>query len=652
VRTILALACLFFACLASAATLPIAGDFEQPAGDRPGPAQWYAVPHFPDGDLRATMSWVDDVAHTGDHAVSITLDPDVHSSEISYNWTTRVQGYQVGATYALSGWVKTEALTAPASLVMQCWNEDSSEQLAFASTATGYRLQGDTDWTRVWTVITVPEGTARLVIRALNHAAPGKGGTVWFDDLELHQVDDTLAEGPAAIEGTWHGVLNAAGTELNLFFHVDQTDKGWTFTVDSPDQSANGLAVVDVDLRDGVASFQLARIPARFEGRLVADRLEGHWHQGMALPLTLTRLADGEEAPARARPQEPQPPFPYTSEDVWYEVIPSAGGSPHIIHGTLTRPAGAGPHPVVLLISGSGPQDRDETLFGHKPFWVLADHLGRHGLAALRVDDRGVGKSTGDHAAATSADFAEDVLAGVRNLRTRDGIDPDRIALLGHSEGGLIAPMVAVADPGVAAIVLMAGPGVPGREILMLQQQLILAASDVTPEEIATAQVNQEALLTIALADEDSTTRAVRLADHLRGVYAGLSDQERAGAGPEDAFVKAGSRQMLSSWMRWFLAHDPRPVLGQVRCPVLAVNGSRDVQVDADQNLPAIAAALAAGGNPDHTEVVLDGLNHLMQPAVTGGLEEYVTIEQTLAPAFLDTVTSWLAERLEVRAPD
>jgi pimeloyl-ACP methyl ester carboxylesterase len=530
---------------------------------------------------------------------------------------------------------------------MQCWNEDNSEQLAFATTANGYRLQGDTDWTRVWTVITVPEGTASLVIRALNHAAPGKGGTAWFDDLELHLVDDALAEGPAALAGAWHGVLQAGGTELNLIFHVDQTDKGWTFTVDSPDQSANGLPVVDVDLRDGVASFQLARIPARFEGRLVADRLEGHWHQGAALPLTLTRLADGEDAPARARPQEPQPPFPYTSEDVSYEVLPSAGGSPHVIHGTLTRPAGDGPHPVVLLISGSGPQDRDETIFGHKPFWVLADHLGRHGLAVLRVDDRGVGKSTGNRTAATSADYAEDVLAGVRYLRTRDDIDPGRIALLGHSEGGLIAPMVAAADPGVAAIVLMAGPGVTGQEILMLQQQLILAASGATPEKLAASQVDQRALLAIATADEDSATRATRMADHLRGVYARLSDQERAEAGPEDAFVRMSSRQMLSSWMRWFLAHDPAPVLGQVRCPVLSVNGSLDVQVDADQNLPAIAAALGAGGNPDHTEVVLEGLNHLMQPAVTGGVEEYVTIEQTLAPAFLDTVTSWLVERLE-----
>ncbi|MEZ4387970.1 MAG: alpha/beta fold hydrolase [Candidatus Krumholzibacteriia bacterium] len=634
---------------ASAAPLPVAGDFEQASADRPGPAGWVAGPRLAEGDLRAAMRWVEDEAHSGRRSVSISLDPSVESSDIAYNWTTTVEEVRAGASYAASAWVKTAELNSPASLILQCWNEANDEMLAFATTAGSYRLAGDTDWTRIWTIVTVPEGAARLMVRAVNVAAPGKGGTIWFDDVELHAVDDALGEGPAALEGAWHGVLQVAATGLNVILHVDRQESGWAFSLDSPDQSANGMPVVDLDLRDGEASFRLANIPAGFAGRLTSpDQLAGEWRQVTALPLVLTRLAAGETAPARRRPQEPTPPYPYASEEVSYEVFPADGAPSHVLHGTLVMPAGDGPHPAVLLVSGSGPQDRDETIFGHRPFLVLADHLARRGLAVLRVDDRGVGQSTGARTDATTADFAEDALAGVRYLRSRAEIAADRVAVLGHSEGGLIAPMVAVAEPAVAAIVLMAGPGVPGREILELQQRLILEAAGAAPEKIAAAQADQEALMSIALADADSAARAERVADHLRGMYARLSAEERAEAGPEDTYVRLGSRQMLGPWMRWFLVHDPRPVLREVRCPVLAVNGSLDVQVDADQNLPAIATALDEGRNPDHVEVVLPGLNHLMQPAKTGGIEEYADIELTLAPVFLDTVTSWLQARLGV----
>jgi hypothetical protein len=629
----------------------IAGDFEQAAADGSGPIGWRAVPPPSAADLRAELTWAEGAAHGGDHAVAIRLDPAVDGGETAYNWTTRVTDVEPGVTYALSGWMKCEDLTSTAALVLQCWSEGGDEMLAFATTEGDYRLTGTRDWTRAWTAITVPAETAHLTIRAVNAAAPGKGGAVWFDDLALHVVSDgapgdaaASLDGPAAIAGTWHGELTAGGATLRLVLHVARDDRGWVYTLDSVDQQAMGLQVLDLDVIDGEVAFRLAAVPASYTGTLTAaDRMEGQWLQGMPMPLTFTRLADGDAPPERPRPQTPEPPFPYASHDVAYRVADDV-----TLHGTLTVPGGEGPHPAVLLISGSGPQDRDETIFGHRPFLVLADHLSRHGLAVLRYDDRGTAESTGTHATATTADFADDATAGFRFLQGRPDIDPDRIALLGHSEGGLIAPLVAAAEPDVAAIVLMAGPGVPGREVLELQQRLILEASGATPEKIATARAHQETALAIATADLDSLTRAERLADHMRSAYAALSDEERAAVGDADTYVRANVRQLLTPWMRWFLEHDPAPVLREVRCPVLAVYGARDVQVDADQNLPAVAAALDAGGNPDHTEVVLPDLNHLMQTARTGGLDEYAMIEETLAPAFLDTVTAWLRSRLEV----
>lgn len=633
----------------------IVGGFEEAAADSSGPAGWRTVPSRSGGGLRATFDWTEGIAHGGDRSVSISLDPAVESAEGAYNWSTRVTDVETSVSYALSGWVKCEDLTSTAALVMQCWDAGGEEMLAFATTEGDYRLSGTRDWMRIWTVITVPEGTAHLTIRLVNAASPGKGGAVWFDDLALHVVTDATPDdageaaggspdGPAAIAGTWHGELAAGGASLRLVLHVVRDDSGWAFTLDSVDQQAMGLQVVDLDVVDGEVAFRLAAVPASYTGTLTsAGRLEGLWLQGMPMPLTFTRVAEGEAPPEQMRPQTPEPPFPYASHDVSYPSTDDV-----TLHGTLTVPEGGGPHPAVLLISGSGPQDRDETIFGHRPFLVLADHLSRHGLAVLRFDDRGTGESTGNHAAASTADLARDAMAGFRFLRERAEIDPGRVALLGHSEGGLIAPLVAAEEPGVAAIVLMAGPGVPGREVLELQQRLIMEASGATAEKIATARAHQETALAIATADLDSMTRAERLADHLRSAYAALSDEERAAVGDADTYVRTNIRQLLSPWMRWFLTHDPAPVLRRVRCPVLAIWGERDVQVAADQSRPVVAAALAAGGNPDHTEVVLPRLNHLMQTAQTGGLEEYAAIEETLAPAFLDTVTAWLRQRLEV----
>ena len=401
------------ASLGSAAAPPIGGDFERAGADSSRPDGWFGVSYFDGGDLRATFTWDDDIARRGRRSLAITLDPAVESSEIAYNWTTSVEDFTAGATYALGGWVRAADLTSPVSLILQCWNQDSSEQLAFATTQNDYPVQG-----------------------------------------------------------------------------------------------AEGLRVTHLDVLDGRVSFRLNIVAARFSGELVgSDRIEGRWRQGMSLPLTLTRLAPDEELPGRRRPQDPRPPYPYTSEDVTFDVTPTDGTGPFTMAGTVTLPAGAGPHPAVLLIADSGPQDRDSAFYGHRPFLVLADHLTRRGLAVLRVDERGVGRSTGDRRTATTEDFVTDALAGVRYLRSRVEIDPDRVGIVGHSEGGFIAPLTAVADPAIAAIVLMAAPGVPGRELPPPQRELILAAAGATREEIAAHQAAQRTLVEIAIADLDSTIR-------------------------------------------------------------------------------------------------------------------------------------------------
>jgi pimeloyl-ACP methyl ester carboxylesterase len=287
----------------------------------------------------------------------------------------------------------------------------------------------------------------------------------------------------------------------------------------------------------------------------------------------------------------------------------------------------------------------------HEPFRVLADHLSRRGLAVLRVDDRGVGQSTGDFTTATSADFARDATAGFHYLQQREDIDPERIALLGHSEGGLIAPMVAAEHPEVAANVLMAGPGVDGREILILQQQLILEAQGVPAERMKELQEQQQERLEILDGDLPQDEVSARLEASLARAYESLSAAEQMAVGPREEFIASARAQMDTPWMRWFLAYDPAPTLGRVSCPVLAVNGARDLQIDPDQNLPAIAAALAAGVCEDYEIVELPELNHLFQHCETGSPAEYARIEETLAPELLDTVTLWLRDRLAVVDP-
>ena len=331
------------------------------------------------------------------------------------------------------------------------------------------------------------------------------------------------------------------------------------------------------------------------------------------------------------RPQEPKPPFPYQIEEVGFQ-----NGAVSLA-GTLTIPPGTGPFPAVLLISGSGLQDRDETVFGHKPFWVLADHLSRAGIAVLRVDDPGIGESTPHPEPPTTADFATDVEAGVAFLKQDDRIGA--IGLIGHSEGGLVASIVASRRDDIDFVVLMAGPGVPGAELLLKQNERIFDAMGIADERKQNLLTLLDQLFTTLTSDmvEDEMRQRVdeivRQQFEINGVPAAQQDETQ---------VQAAVAQALNPWMRYFLAFDPRPALAAIRVPVLALNGELDVQVDVDQNLTSIAAALEKGGNQNVTIHRLPNHNHLFQRAKTGLVNEYAIIEETISPELLDLIRGWV----------
>ena len=340
------------------------------------------------------------------------------------------------------------------------------------------------------------------------------------------------------------------------------------------------------------------------------------------------------------RPQTPQAPFPYEAREVTYSN-PIEGNT---IAGTLTVPEGAGPHPAALLITGSGSQDRDETIFQHKPFWVIADYLSRRGIAVLRVDDRGIGGSDGVRVGLTSEDFAGDVAAGLAFLRSQAEIDDAGIGLIGHSEGGLIGPMVAADDDEVAFVVMLAGPGVKGADLLRLQNELILRAAGMSDEYVASQIELQLSLWEAMMAAMEEAVIDERLRALLDMQLASLPAEERALA-RDNAFA-AAKVQVTSEWLRFFLAADPAVYLEKVNAPVLALNGTLDLQVSAEQNLPAVEAALARAGNTDVTIKSLERLNHLFQEAGTGQVSEYGLIEETFSPAVLELMAAWLSQRV------
>ncbi len=440
--------------------------------------------------------------------------------------------------------------------------------------------------------------------------------------------------------GIWLGTLKAGVIELKMAFDIskDKDDK-LTAKFYSLDQTKEAIPVKGVTFADGKLALDLSDLGAKYDGTLndKGDAISGEFVQsGMTMKLDVTRV---EKLPVANRPQTPKAPFPYPSEDVTFENKIAK----FELAGTLTLPKGDGPFPAVVLVSGSGPQDRDETLFDHKPFLVLADHFAKNGIACLRYDDRGTHKSKGKFVDATSADFATDASAAVTYLKGRKEIDAKRIGICGHSEGGIIAPLVAAEHPqDVAFIVLLAGPGVSGDRILFQQAFDFSKQLDPKTDEKEVKE-SIDAIMPVLRAAKTTDEAKEKLTDVMKGLIAKEKDEKKR-AEAEKA-VPASVGRLADPWMRWFACHDPAPTLEKVTCPVLAVNGEKDVQVKAKDNLEAIESALKKGGNKTFKCVEFKGLNHLFQPSKTGQVSEYGNIEETMAPEVLKTLTQWIKER-------
>jgi uncharacterized protein len=450
-----------------------------------------------------------------------------------------------------------------------------------------------------------------------------------------------------AVIGAWEGKLDVGGgNQLTLVFHVERGEDGaLAGTMDSPDQGAFGIPLSSVTLTGDTLTLIAAAAGApTVTGTLSEDgnTLTGTFKQGAAsFPLELHRSEDTPSAPLR--PQEPKAPYPYEVLEV--SIANTEAGID--LAGTLTLPEGDGPFPGVVLVSGSGPQDRNESLLGHKPFWVLADHLTRQGIAVLRYDDRGVAASGGDFATATSEDFASDAIAAVGYLREQSSVAPDRVGIAGHSEGGIVGPMAANESDEVAFVVMLAGPGVPGLDILVEQGKLINEAAGTPPEITEINTRIQTRLAEIVAKEPDAATAEPLLRAAMEAELDKLPAEVKAAAGDAlgERAITTTVRQFNSPWFRYFLSYDPRPTLEKLQVPVLALIGEKDLQVPADQNVPEIEAAFARGGNPDATVRRLPGLNHLFQRAETGAPSEYQKIEETFDPTALEAVTSWILER-------
>lgn len=339
------------------------------------------------------------------------------------------------------------------------------------------------------------------------------------------------------------------------------------------------------------------------------------------------------------RPQTPRSPFPYETLEV---RIPHQDG--HLLAGELMLPNNVARPPVVVFITGSGPQDRDESLMNHQPFLVIADHLARNGIASLRCDDRGVGGSTGVFAQAITTDFATDVTAQVEWLAKRQDIDPSAIGLIGHSEGGVVAPIVAVSDRRIAFIVLMAGTGIDGGEILSSQTRRIGELEGYSEETLVPMMVAHRALMTLVRNDasepEIKAGYRTLLEVQLNATFSeGLIDEDERAENLDS--LDAAYPDFLTPWMDAFIKLNPVEYLSRVKCPVLALNGSHDVQVLLELNLPAIERSiLEAGGQV--TTIAYPELNHLFQSSATGAISEYVEIDTTIEPIVLDDITRWI----------
>jgi pimeloyl-ACP methyl ester carboxylesterase len=455
----------------------------------------------------------------------------------------------------------------------------------------------------------------------------------------IYALVAALAQAQSGVAGHWQGTLAVGPTTLRIALHVRSDGDGTlTATLDSPDQNVKGIPIKQIVLDAETVRFESSIAHASFVGTLKGNVMEGQFTQGSTLPLTLTRI---DQVHLPARPQEPRPPYPYRVEEV---QLSSNGVG---LAGTFTIPEGRGPHAAVVLVAGSGAQDRDAAFAAHKPFLVLADALTRRGIAVLRMDDRGVGGSEGNAKDLTEDAAAADVLAAITYLKSRPEVNAIRLGVAGHREGGFIAAVATTRSVDIRFLIELSAPGLPGDEVLFSQSEAVAKTAGMSAEWIA----QQHAIQTLvfkAIRNEADPTRAVRLLNaDFQNYKDNASAQQRAAlelARIEDTLERRFAA-VSTPELRAAILSNPAEALKRVRVPVLVLHGARDAQMPAATNLPAIVAALASGGNHDITAVVLPGLNHWFQTCQTCLYWEAGQLEETISPEALRVIGDWIARR-------
>ena len=438
------------------------------------------------------------------------------------------------------------------------------------------------------------------------------------------------------ISGAWHGKLSLPTGSLTIVFHISQTEQDvYVTTLDSPDQGANGIKTQTTSFNDSTLIIQIPVIHASYKGKLNSDNtINGTFTQGMPLPLNLKK----GEASRPKRPQEPQPPFPYRSEEV---TVRNERDEINLA-GTLTLPEKGTKFPAVVMVTGSGAQNRDEEIMGHKPFFVIADYLTRNGIAVLRCDDRGTAASQGTHATATNEDFATDTEAMVNYLRSRKEINAKKIGIIGHSAGGIIAFIVAAKDPSIAFVVSLAGAGVRG-DSLMLKQVELISKSQGMPDAVWQGMKPSIRNRYAILQQTDKTPEELQ-----KELYADVTKTMSPEQLKDLNTIQQLSAQissMTSPWYLHFMRYDPAQDLKKLKCPVLALNGEKDIQVDAAMNLTAIQERVTGNGNKNVTVKAYPNLNHLFQTCEKGTLAEYGQLEETINPEVLKDIIEWIRKQ-------
>ena len=427
------------------------------------------------------------------------------------------------------------------------------------------------------------------------------------------------------IEGYWKGEIDLGVQKLETAFDIKAVENGYSATFDVPAQGAFDIPVDETTFQDGRLQLTMSALGASYSGMLKDDVIEGEFTQhGMTFTLNLAKAEKEEQQ--KTRPQDPQPPFDYHIEEVAF-VNEKEGNT---LAGTLTIPEGEGPFPAMVLVSGSGQQNRDEELMNHRPFWVIADYCALHGIAVLRYDDRGIGGSKGEVENATTMDFSYDAEAAFDYLRNRKEINASQVGILGHSEGGVINFMVAARRPEVAFLVSLAGPSVNGIEVLKEQQKAILRASGMT-EEAVQFNSNTNAQMFDIIEASSSREEADSLMRHLL-----------KGWGYNEELTEQTVSQLTMPWMYYFMKYDPAEAIVKTTCPALLLNGSKDLQVIASQNLPGYERIIAEHGKTNITLRELPDLNHLFQHCETGSPNEYFEIEETISPEVLEMIVEFV----------